>query len=225
MLDIGCGPGGTTRLAAEACAPGMATGVDIGRPMIERARQRAAEEGVSNVSFEQADAQTYPFAPHAFDVAISRFGVMFFDDPQAAFANIAEALSPAGRLAFVCWRDRADTELWMLGADVLAEWCQLPELVPGRPGPFSLTDPDRVRSLLVAAGFQGTALQPLTEGLMAGTDAEDAADFVYLDTIDEPLSAADEARARAMLVDALRPRETPDGVRLHSSAWLVTARV
>jgi SAM-dependent methyltransferase len=191
---------------------------------VDRARQRAAEQRIDNVAFEVADAQTHDFAPHAFDVAISQLGVMFFDDPHAAFANIAQALRPGGRLAFVCWRERAGNEGRTITAEVLAEWiAPPPPSAPGRPGAFSLAEADVVKAILAGAGFRNVALDPLGEQLNAGRDAEDAADFLYLDTIDEPLLPADESRARDALVTALRPRATAEGVLLHSSAWLVTA--
>ena len=118
VLDIGCGCGNTTLAAARAAGPdGSAHGVDLSVPMTDLGRQRAEQERV-NATFEVADAQTHPFKAGAFDVAVSRFGVMFFDDPVAAFTNIAGALRPGGRLAFVCWQDLMVND-WMLvpGAD------------------------------------------------------------------------------------------------------------
>src|SRR5437773_4952744 len=105
VLDVGCGCGETTMRAARAAWRGHALGVDLSAVMLAEARRLAASEGIGNAGFEQADAQTHPFPAAGFDVALSRFGVMFFDDPPAAFANIAAALRRGGRLAFVCWQE------------------------------------------------------------------------------------------------------------------------
>ncbi|MFC4536672.1 class I SAM-dependent methyltransferase [Sphaerisporangium dianthi] len=101
VLDVGCGNGQFTRLAARRARLGRATGLDLSTPMLQRARALAAAEGVGNVTFEQGDAQVHPFAADAYDVAVSRFGVMFFADPVTAFANIGRALRPGGRVAFL----------------------------------------------------------------------------------------------------------------------------
>ncbi|MGP3913217.1 class I SAM-dependent methyltransferase [Nonomuraea sp. 10N515B] len=107
MLDVGCGTGQTTRLAARTAPHGHALGVDLSEPMLARARATAIAEGITNLRFEQGDAQVHPFPEGGFDVAISRGGIMFFADPVAAFANIGRALRPSGRLAFVCLREMA----------------------------------------------------------------------------------------------------------------------
>jgi ubiquinone/menaquinone biosynthesis C-methylase UbiE len=109
VLDIGCGTGQTTRDAARAAASGSALGVDLSSQMIGHARRRAAQDGIANARFEQADAQIYPFAAGAFDVAISRTGAMFFGDPAAAFGNIGRALRPAGRLTLLTWQPPGPT--------------------------------------------------------------------------------------------------------------------
>ncbi len=104
VLDVGCGCGVTTRAAALAAAAGEATGIDLSAAMLERARAVAEKEGLGNIRFQQGDAQVHPFDGAAFDVVISRFGVMFFADPTAAFANLARATRERGRLVFVCWQ-------------------------------------------------------------------------------------------------------------------------
>ncbi|MGC1754044.1 MAG: class I SAM-dependent methyltransferase, partial [Trebonia sp.] len=111
VLDVGCGNGKLTRLAASRAPHGQATGLDLSGPMLARARARAAEEGIGNVTFEQGDAQVYPLPPGGFDVAVSRFGVMFFGDPIAAFANIGRGLRAGGRLAIACLPDLSGTDL------------------------------------------------------------------------------------------------------------------
>ena len=104
VLDIGCGCGATTLAAGRDATPGTATGIDLSAPMLDIARHRADAADDATVSYLEADAQTHPFAPGAYDVAISRFGTMFFDDPVAAFANVAHGVRPGGRLCFATWQ-------------------------------------------------------------------------------------------------------------------------
>ena len=128
VLDIGCGCGDTTLAAARTANEGKALGVDISEPMVARARERARAEGVTNVRFERGDAQVHPFEEAGSDVALSRFGVMFFEDAQAAFANIARALRPSGRLSFVSWQPLEANE-WLANrfeATCSAEYCDVP---------------------------------------------------------------------------------------------------
>src|SRR5215211_4250320 len=104
VIDIGCGTGSTTRAAGRIAIDGEALGADLSAAMLRQAARRAQEDGLTNVRFEHVDAQVHRFAPGAGDVALSRFGLMFFADPAAAFANIARGLRPGGWLVFVCWQ-------------------------------------------------------------------------------------------------------------------------
>ncbi|GAA4570633.1 class I SAM-dependent methyltransferase [Micromonospora coerulea] len=226
VLDIGCGNGQITRLAARA-ADGHAVGVDLSAPMLDRARASAAAEGVTKVEFVRADAQVHPFPAAAFDVALSRFGVMFFADPVAAFANIGRALRPGGRLAFVCLDDIRDGDLGRVLAAFAAHLPRLETDGSGVAEPLSLADPTVVHRVLTAAGFAGVDCARVEAPQLWGRDVADAAGFLagwgpvrhQLDRVDP--DTAD--RARAALAEALRPHEQPDGVRLRGTAWLVTA--
>src|SRR5262245_60400322 len=152
VLDIGCGTGQTTRAAAHTAQAGSALGVDISTHAIERARELARAEGLGNVTFERADAQVHRFPSEHFDVAISRFGTMFFDDHVAAFANIARALRPAGRLVMMVWQ-ASERNAWDVAIqEALAE----PAGHVG-PDPFSLADPPTVTRTLAGAGFADIA--------------------------------------------------------------------
>ena len=154
VLDIGCGTGPTTCDAARAAANGHATGLDISRAMIEAARARASRDDLTNVSFEVGDAQTRRFDPGSVDVVMSRFGVMFFDDPVAAFANIRAALRAGGRLVFVCWQGQIANEWIAVPGLAAAQHVPLPTPgPPGAPGPFSFADADHVRNVLTGAGL------------------------------------------------------------------------
>ena len=223
VLDIGCGCGETTRDAARAAASGLALGVDLSARMIERARA----EGLTNVRFEQADAQVYPFEREAFDLAISRFGVMFFADPVAAFRNIGRSLRPGGRLALLSWQELKKNEWLLVVREALAMGRALPEPPVGAPGPFGLAEPDRVRHILAEAGFGEIALDEVGEPVRLGRDGEDAFAFArtmgqvkgLLDDLDESTAA----RALEALRATLAAHETPEGVLFDSRAWLITA--
>ncbi|MER5322648.1 class I SAM-dependent methyltransferase [Streptosporangium roseum] len=228
VLDVGCGNGQVTRLAARRAWLGHATGIDLSAPMLRRARACAADEGVANVAFERGDAQIHPFPDAGFDVAVSRFGIMFFADPVAAFANIGRALRPGGRLAFLSLREMGANDL---GPVLTAMAEHLPArpatTAPGAPGPESLADPGRIREVLTGAGFEAVTSVPVDASQLWGRDAEDAAAFLgawgpvrfILDQVD-PAAAA---RARDALTEALRAHEEPGAVRLRGAAWLVTA--
>jgi SAM-dependent methyltransferase len=229
VLDIGCGNGQTTRLAARRATNGRAVGLDLSAPMLERAAATAADEGVANATFEQGDAQVHAFTPGTFDVAISRYGVMFFNDPVAAFANVGVALRSDGRLAFLCWQDLTSNEWLMATAGAALQHVQMSDLgAPGAPGPFAFADPERVRAILEPAGFTAIGIDPVEAPMRLGDNAEDAVVFLRGTGLGRALldSADDESvgPALAAVTDALRPHEKPEGVYLNGAAWLVTAR-
>jgi SAM-dependent methyltransferase len=232
VLDVGCGCGDTTiEIAGRVGPSGAVTGVDITTVMLERARTRAREANLTHVHFENADAQTYHFAPDSFDVVFSRFGVMFFADPVAAFANLRAALRPGGRVAFACWQTLPQNSWLFVPLMAAAQHIPLPQPpAPGAPGPFSFADPERVRGILSQAGFADIALEAVLDTLLlgAGGDLDRALDLV-LQT--GPVAAAlrEAGTQKLPLVvqairDALTPFVTPDGVRMACAAWIVTAR-
>ncbi|MFE2941510.1 class I SAM-dependent methyltransferase [Streptomyces sp. NPDC059255] len=228
LLDIGCGTGQTTRLAALRAPRGRALGLDLSGPMLDEARTRAEREGIPNAVFEQGDAQTYPFGTGTFDTVLSRYGVMFFADPVAAFSNIGRALRPGGRLAFVCPADAA-LNGWVGAMESLRDLLPVGDFGrPGLPGMFSLALPDRVRHVLATAGFSGIAINQAQAYGTWGRDAEDAAEFLLRTGpgrhLMEQVDAATRLRARRTLEDHVRTHEATDGtVRLRSTSWLVTA--
>ncbi|MEV0404401.1 methyltransferase domain-containing protein [Actinoallomurus sp. NPDC050550] len=227
-LDVGCGCGQTTRIAARQASEGAALGIDLSRPMLERARELAREEGPGNVRFERADAQVTDLPGESFDLVLSRFGVMFFDDPSAAFANLRRALRPGGRLAFLCWQDAARNEHLAVPYGAVANLVPLPDLgEPGKPGPFSLADPEHVRDLLAGVGFAGVRAESVTEPVRLGADLDDAVEFLSGNPVVRGMLAEADDTTIAKALDALRaalaPYETPDGVLLGSAVWSVTA--
>jgi SAM-dependent methyltransferase len=229
VLDVGCGTGSTTCAAARAAGEGRALGVDISAQLLRRGEERGRQDGLTNVRFEQGDAQIHPLAPGGFDVAISRFGVMFFADPAAAFANIASGLRPGGRLVFVCWQRLVDNQWVTVPGAAAARYVPLPpRLAPGNPGPFSLGEQDRLRAVLDAAGLVDVALEPVTESPLVGRDAADAVGFFLATGPGQALLRdADPTtvdRVTAAMQAALEPYQTADGVRLGARSWLVRAR-
>ncbi|MEU9577022.1 class I SAM-dependent methyltransferase [Streptomyces chilikensis] len=227
VLDIGCGAGTTTQLAARAAAPGHALGLDLSAPMLERARTRAARDGIPNISFEHGDAQVHPLTPGAFDVAISRFGIMFFDDPVAAFANIATALRPGGRIAFLSAAEPEGNQ-WLQSLTSLDDILPMRGFgAPGAPGMFSLADAGTATAALTEAGFQDVRAEHVQAYGTWGRDAREAAHFL-LDSgpgrhLLEQVGPDDRERARSRLVEWLRPYRTDGALRLRSTAWLLTA--
>lgn len=223
VLDIGCGCGATTLDLAEAVGPqGEAVGVDVSEPMLAVARARAK----GRARFLAADAQTADLGDGAYDAAFSRFGVMFFNDPPAAFANIRRALGRPGRLAFVCWRPLADNP-WMSCAYEAAA-----HLFPARapadphaPGPFAFQDPDRVRGLLEAAGFQGVRIERFDADLDMGGLEECVAVNLRVGPLGSALREHPEQLATAQLLAraALEARLRDGVVRMPAGVFIVQA--
>jgi SAM-dependent methyltransferase len=227
VLDIGCGTGQTTRQAARTAQAGSALGVDISAPAIERARELARAEGLGNVTFEHANAQVHRFPPERFDLAISRFGTMFFDDPGAAFANIRRALRPAGRLVMMVWQGHERNE-WDVAIRQSLGAAEGPVTIPaGGPDPFSLADPPAVTEILEAAGFAEVSFADVHEPVYYGPDVAAALGWVrgFACTSEalNRLGPAAAARAAGRLREALAAHLSEDGVRFDSRAWIVAA--
>ncbi|MEV0663566.1 class I SAM-dependent methyltransferase [Actinomadura luteofluorescens] len=228
VLDIGCGSGRTTRQAARAARAGSALGVDVSAPAVERARELARAEDVRNVAFEHADAQVHRFPPERFDLAISRFGTMFFDDPVAAFANVGRALRPAGRLVMMVWQPAERNEWDVAIHRALAEAQQEAAAAPAGPDPFSLGDRSTVEQILGAAGFADIAFTDVHEPVYYGSDVAAALDWVRGFTCTSEalgkLGPAASERAVARLRETFSAHLGKDGVWFDSRAWTVTAR-
>jgi SAM-dependent methyltransferase len=226
VVDIGCGTGLTTREAARAAAPGRVVGVDVSERMLERAREVTAAERLDNVRYELGDAQVHRFAPARFDVAISRFGTMFFSDPAAAFTNIGAALRPEGRLVLLVWQRREHND-WMRAIDAaLGDAAQPPQ--PGAD-PFSLGDAEATAGILARAGFENVRFEDVHEPVLYGHDLEAALAIVrgFQDTSAALASLSDGEAARAVerLREMLAAHHSDErGVALDSRSWLITAR-
>ena len=232
VLDVGCGCGNTTlELARRVGSSGTVTGIDISTVMLERARERIKEAGQGQVDFENADAQTHVF--HArFDLVFSRFGVMFFADPRAAFANLRSALRPGGRLAFLCWQPVAKNPWMMVPTAAAASHVELPPPPePNAPGPFAFGDDERVRGILEGAAFEDVQLEAYEEGLLlgGGLELDETIDFFVrgvgpLSRILSELTPEKVDRVKAAVREAIEPYQTDDGVRMPAATWIVTAK-
>jgi len=225
VLDVGCGCGETALLLAEGGA--HVTGVDISAPMLARAKHRASETKTPNAEFIEADASTHRF-PQSYDVLFSRFGVMFFADPDNAFANMRKALKAGGRLAFVCWQEPRANE-WVrvpIGA-IRPHVPQQPQLGPEDPGPFAFADLARVRRVLSHAGFDRITARPFETPMPLGDDFDAAlAHIQEFGPVSRALSGANDAekaKAVAALRDALKPYAGRKPVAMGGAVWLIGA--
>ncbi|WP_328999584.1 methyltransferase domain-containing protein [Kribbella sp. NBC_00709] len=217
VLDVGCGGGQTTRDAAADAVRGSVLGVDVSERMLEHARRQP----LPNVTYLLADAATYDFEPETFDVCISRFGVMFFDDLVGAFTNLRRALRPGGRLVVLVWQPRADNE-----------WAHvIPEAIGGSyrdESAFALGSEAVTRDILTSAGFADPTFTAVRELLYYGPDAETA--YANVLRLREPqallakLDPAETERAQAALRATLAAHETGSGVHFESAAWIISAQ-
>lgn len=227
VLDVGCGNGATTLDVARRVGPGgRVVGIDLSGPMLEVARRRIADEGL-DVEFLQADAQTANFS-EPFASVISRFGVMFFDNPAAAFANLAEALGPGGRVVFACWQDMMSNEWMRVPAMTAVEYVGVPDVPPpGAPSPFSLADPSVVQELLTGAGFTDIRIDAASDALTLGRDPDEVMAFFETDTLGRRLFADKDPAAVSQALEAIRvalqPYASTDGVVLGSAYWVASA--
>lgn len=229
VLDVGCGCGTTTLTAARAVAPGTAVGIDLSVPMLERARQNAARLAVSNVSFEEGDAQAHTFPiPHGFDAVISRLSLMFFADPVAALANLRAATRPDGQLTFVCWQPLAANEWLTVSVGALAEHLPVPDLDDLGSSMFALAEPDRMRSILDDSGWHDISVTPehVTVQVGGGT-LDDAVTHLRTSTTGRAILDGAEPAAQARAIEALRTalarHARGDEVYLEAAIWLVQA--
>ncbi len=233
VLEIGCGAGATTRaLAGRVGAEGRVLAVDISEPLLDQARRRAVglADDIAQVSFLLADAQVHAFEPASADLAVSRFGVMFFEDPVAAFRNIAAALRPGGRLCFVTWAAVAENPWFLIPRDAaIARVGQPAPQPPTAPGPMAFADRDRVAGLLSEAGLAGVRAEA------AAVDLLWPGEIGALATLAASLGPAvrilgergggpeDEAAVREAVTAGLQPFGGPDGFRIPAALNVFSA--
>jgi SAM-dependent methyltransferase len=230
-LDVGCGCGTTSlALARSVGASGEVEGVDLSAIMLERAVESAAAAKLTNVVFRRLDAQSAPLGPHVFDLVFSRFGVMFFADPTAAFSNLRASLRPGGRLALACWQVPSANPWMALPTRAALQFFGLAAPPHDAPGPFSLSDPNRLQGVLSGAGFNDIQITPETQTLKL------ALGHTIDDWVQERLlmglagenyansSSEIQSQARQLLISTVEPYQVEDGLEMDGAAWIVTAR-
>jgi len=232
VVDIGCGFGpSTVRVAQQVGPTGSVIGLDISRVLLDQAERLAGQSLGEDydVQFIEADAQTYPFKKGWADIVCSRFGVMFFADPVAAFKNIRTVLKDGGRLAFICWAPPQENQ-WMTAPTKAAQkHLNLPPPPPpGSPGIFAFADRDRIDQILSDAGFSDISIEKVTPNVTVGTNLDDAvSDALAVAPWASALDGQAEATVAALMAEiraTFEPYETPQGVVIQSACWLVGAR-
>jgi SAM-dependent methyltransferase len=231
-LDVGCGCGATVlELAHRVGSGGNVVGVDVSRPMLDLAAERVRDEGLNNVTLHLADASTHPFEKAKFDLAFSRFGVMFFDEPVNAFANIRRSLRPGGRLTFLAWRAMSENPWFGIPLAAALRHIPPPDAHdPDAPGPFSFADGNRVRGILENAGFSAIDIRSHDAMMKLGGPNElaEAADLATkIGPVSRALAGQDEtaqAAAKAAILEALGKHEVPEGIILPAGVWLASAQ-
>jgi ubiquinone/menaquinone biosynthesis C-methylase UbiE len=227
VLDVGCGTGATTlAIARRLGAQAACTGVDISEPMVALARERAQRERL-NARFVIADAQAHAFAPASFDLIVSRFGVMFFEDPIAALANLHRASATNAALRLIAWRSAADNPFMTAAERAAAPYLPaIPARKPDEPGQFGFADANRVRSILEQSGWKDVANEPLDLECTLPASELDAY-VTKLGPLGRVLGDADE-RTRAEVLKKVRAAFAPyvhgEEVRFNAACWLISAK-
>lgn len=228
VLDIGCGTGDTSLKAAAAVgASGSVHGVDISQPMLDLAESRAASQGASHASFAVGDAQTDTLGDAA-DLVISRFGVMFFEEPTVAFKNIHAHTKPGGRMVFICWQPVRENEWVHIGLGIAKKHVEFPPPPdPHAPGPFAFADIERTLGILGDAGWSNAKAEPFATKLNQGSSARDAAESLMLrGPISRVMMDKTDAEKEAVLsdlTDAMEAKMVDSKVLLGAGVWIVSA--
>lgn len=228
VLDVGCGAGATTMaMARRIGVSGHCTGLDISRPLVDLATARAKAQGLANASFVRGDAQTHALDAARFDAVISRFGVMFFDDPIAAFANVRQATRSGGKLAFVAWRSPTDNDFMTAAVRAAAPLLPpRPAFDPDAPGQFAFADAGKVERILQAGGWSAVGIERVDMACQMA-EADLLAYVTRLGPVGAALREVDEATAakvKAVLIPAFAPYLKDGTARFNAACWLVIAR-
>jgi SAM-dependent methyltransferase len=232
VIDVGCGCGATVLALAERIGPGgQVLGLDVSEPMAARARERIAAAGLSNARVIVSDAATHNFADGGGDLLFSRFGVMFFADPAAAFANLRAAMRPGGRLLCAAWRPLADNPWFRVPMEAARAFLPpQPPADPDAPGPFAFANADRTQAILAAAGWRSVVLTrtDVPMQLAATGRIDQATEFATrVGGLARALADVDpetRARVRDVVAETLRNYDGPAGISLSGSVWLISAR-
>lgn len=232
-LDVGCGGGSQSLMLAERLGPqARVLGADISEPMLQVALEKSGVAGadLAQLEFVQADAATHSFEANSFDLLFSRFGVMFFDDPVAAFSNLHRALRPQARLAFCCWQALKDNDWTRIPLQAALQHLPPPEIPdPHAPGPFAFADPQRVDGILASSGFRDIAVQSFTREIRFGeasTLSESVRQLAMIGPVSRLLEGQEAqvmARVLGSMEQVLAPYYRDGALNLPGAIWFVTA--
>ena len=231
ILDIGCGCGATTLEIAKIVNQGEVIGVDISEPMLERATQTASDMALTNISYQVKDVQVDEMPNNYFDIAFSRFGVMFFEDPFEAFNNINHSLKDNGQLSFVCWQHASLNPWQSLSIQVIKEFLDLPAPPPKSPGPFAFEDKSYIEEILNASGFRDIEIKDNQEDIVmfSGKSIREACeDYLTINPVVTEMLKNSPSELREEILEALIGKfsnyHKDDGLLFPSATWIVTAK-
>ena len=231
ILDIGCGCGATTLEIAKIVNQGEVIGVDISEPMLERATQTASDMALTNISYQVKDVQVDEMPNKYFDIAFSRFGVMFFEDPFEAFNNINHSLKDDGQLSFVCWQHASLNPWQSLSIQVIKEFLDLPAPPPKSPGPFAFEDKSYIEEILNASGFRDIEIKDNQEDIVmfSGKSIREACeDYLTINPVVTEMLKNSPSELREEILKALIGKfsdyHKDDGLLFPSATWIVTAK-
>ena len=231
ILDIGCGCGATTLEIAKIVNQGEVIGVDISEPMLERATQTASDMALMNISYQVKDVQVDEMPNNYFDIAFSRFGIMFFEDPFEAFNNINHSLKDDGQLSFVCWQHASLNPWQSLSIQVIKEFLDLPAPPPKSPGPFAFEDKSYIEEILNASGFRDIEIKDNQEDIVmfSGKSIREACeDYLTINPVVTEMLKNSPSELREEILEALIGKfsnyHKDDGLLFPSATWIVTAK-
>lgn len=231
IIDIGCGCGATTLEIAKKITQGEILGVDISEPMLDKATETAKEMSLSNISFEVKDVQVDVMPLNYFDIAFSRFGVMFFEDPFEAFKNIHSSLKEDGLLSFVCWQNASLNPWQSLSIQVIKEFLDLPAPAPKSPGPFAFEDKTYLEEILRESGFKGLEILDNREDIImfSGKSIREACeDYLTINPVVTEMLKNSKPELTEEILEALVIKfsnfHQNDGLLFPSATWIVTAK-
>ena len=231
ILDIGCGCGATTLEIAKAVTQGEVIGVDISEPMLERATKTASDMMLNNTSFQVKDVQVDEMPLSYFDIAFSRFGVMFFEDPFEAFKNINHSLKDNGQLSFVCWQHASLNPWQSLSIQVIKEFLDLPAPAPKSPGPFAFEDKNYINEILTESGFRDIEIKDNQEDIVmfSGKSIREACeDYLTINPVVTEMLKNSPTELREEILEALIGKfsdfHNNEGLLFPSATWIVTAK-
>ena len=231
IIDIGCGCGATTLEIAKKITQGEILGVDISEPMLDKATETAREMSLSNISFEVKDVQVDVMPQNYFDIAFSRFGVMFFEDPFEAFKNIHSSLKEDGLLSFVCWQNASLNPWQSLSIQVIKEFLDLPAPAPKSPGPFAFEDKTYLEEILRESGYKGLEILDNQEDIVmfSGKSIREACeDYLTINPVVTEMLKNSKPELTEEILEALVIKfsnfHQNDGLLFPSATWIVTAK-